>query len=310
MPIPPVVDKSLQRPDFDTFLAEPGGPRSVQSPDLTTPLDPSSVAGQKSDPYEEWIRQSLGTSTPKDTVNTAIPVPVRQIDNSGRYSHFLLGEDNEDILASGQGWTDKAFNSIAKGLSLAGTTFLQGTAGLVYGLGAWMDSGKFSSFYNNDFNQALDRWNHYLENEVLPNYYSKQETNADWYSPDNLFTANFLFDKVIKNLGFAAGAALSGGVYSKLINAITSSSKLFSIGRAIEVANETEKLVTSAGSSLEKIAAAEKNLAAINQKFIGKYNTLSTGHRAVVAGLSTVGEAGIESMQNLNQFRDAQIQAY
>ena len=39
-----------------------------------------------------------------------------------------------------------------------------------------------------------------IDNRYLPNYYADKEKNAAWYSTDNLFTANFLFDKLIKNL--------------------------------------------------------------------------------------------------------------
>ena len=65
---------------------------------------------------------------------------------------------------------------------------------------------KLSSIWDNEIMQGLDKWNNKVDQEYLPNYYSEKETNADWYDRDNWMTTNFLFDKVIKNAGFAVGA--------------------------------------------------------------------------------------------------------
>lgn len=60
---------------------------------------------------------------------------------------------------------------------------------------------------------AVNEWSE----KALPNYYTYAETNGPWYN--NIFTANFLGDKFLKNLGFMIGAAYSGkvtaGVMSK-----------------------------------------------------------------------------------------------
>jgi len=49
--------------------------------------------------------------------------------------------------------------------------------------------------------------------EIAPNYYSEAELNSPWYT--NILSANFLGDKVLKNMGFTVGAlgamALTGG---------------------------------------------------------------------------------------------------
>ena len=53
------------------------------------------------------------------------------LDLTGRYNRQLAGADNEDLWGQSQSNWDKMFNGVTKGLALAGTTFLQGTAGLV-----------------------------------------------------------------------------------------------------------------------------------------------------------------------------------
>lgn len=227
-----------------------------------------------------------------------------------RYNAFVPGDyNNEDAYAQGQSWTEKMANGVGKGLVLTGTTFLQSTVGLANGLANWMATGKFSSFYDNDFNKSLDNINVELDNNLLPNYYTDVEKNAAWYSPDNLFTANFLWNGVVKNLGFAAGAALSGGVYSagiKSLSALPGISRLVSIGKQAEVVAATEAGLLGAN----KAADTYGKIKSLSDRFLSSYNVLNPGGRAVVAGLATTGEAGFEAYQSLNEKRNQLIEEY
>jgi hypothetical protein len=229
--------------------------------------------------------------------------------SSNRYDNFVPGDyNNEDAYAQGQGWGSKMVNGVAKGLLLTGTTFLQGTVGLVNGLARWGQDGRFASFYDNEFNRQLDKILKEAEDNA-PNFYTDVEKNASWYSPDYWMTGNFLWDGVVKNMGFAAGAYLSGGVYSaglKGLAALPGASRLLSMGRAAEaVALSEEALLTT-----QKGTEAYGKLKALSDSYLTKYNVLEKGHRAVVAGLSTTGEAGFEAYQNLNDFRNQKIQEF
>jgi hypothetical protein len=314
----PVADVNLQRPDFDTYIANTPIPDMNASmfPDPKQPITPGaflSDGAQENTADGSFSRLSnLLAKEPKKgfNQNTVLQVPVDQIDTSGRFKFFSLGVDNEDAAAAGQSGLDKAANAVTKGLVLAGTTFLQGTAGLVAGVGNAIADGKLSSFYDNGFNRTLDGWNKQLENKYLPNYYSKSETDASWYSPDNWLTVNFLFDKVVKNLGFAAGAYFSGGVASKALSALGSVSKLTSVGKSFEAAAEAEKLLLAQKNSFESINDFNQALKTISNNAINKYNFLNTGHRVLAAGLSTVGEASFESMANAAQGREAMIASF
>lgn len=230
--------------------------------------------------------------------------PIDQV-KSDRYPFLIPGADNEDLYGSSQSGWSRAFNGITKGLALTGTTFLQSTAGLVNGVYQAANDGKLSSFYNNDFNKSLDDFNKKLE-DGLPNYYTNIEKNAKWYSPSNLLTANFVFDKVVKNMGFMAGAALSGGVYANVLKGIGLSSKLFSIGAAADALTATEDAIVAG----EGINGAISRLSTAAQKFTSTFNTLNKGQQAIVAGLSTTGEAGMEAMNVLNEYRQKLIQEY
>ena len=221
----------------------------------------------------------------------------------GRYDYFMPGEfDNEDAAAQDQSFGSRMVNGVAKGLLLTGTTFLQSTVGLVNGAANWISTGKFSSFYDNDFNRALDELNKYAE-DALPNYYSAEQRNADWYSPKYWATGNFLWDGIIKNLGFAAGAALSGQAYTGVLKSIPYVSKLVSVGKGAEALAATEAGLSGAS----KVADTFGKVRSLSDKFLSNYSTLNQGGRITVAGLATTGEAGIEALHSSNEFRQELI---
>lgn len=125
-------------------------------------------------------------------------------------------EDLEDTRAKLQSNFMKVTNGLAKGAVLAGTTFLDGTVGLVFGGLQAMEEGRWSALWDNDFSRAMKVTSEWSE-RAMPNYYTKEEREEPWY--DHIFTANFLGDKFIKNLGFSVGAIYSGGVWTKALQA-------------------------------------------------------------------------------------------
>lgn len=152
-----------------------------------------------------------------------------------------------DIRAEEQSALSKIGAGIAKGTILAGTTLLNGTVGLLAGLGEWAATGKVSKIWDNEISKGLDEFEKKSE-EWLPNYYSEKELNTPWY--ENIFTANFWGDKFLKNLGFTIGAYYSGGLYTKGLGAILKGLKAGStvstitqsgIGSFISAVNEGSK---------------------------------------------------------------------
>lgn len=114
-----------------------------------------------------------------------------------------------DIRAENQPWYAQIGAGLAKGAILAGTTFLDGTLGLLFGAGTAISEDRWSGLWDNDFSKAMQSVNKWSE-QALPNYYTREEQEQPWY--ENIFTANFLGDKFIKNLGFTVGAFYSGGL--------------------------------------------------------------------------------------------------
>lgn len=161
-----------------------------------------------------------------------------------------------DIRAENQPWYAQIGAGLAKGAILAGTTFLDGTVGLILGAGTAISEDRWSGLWDNDFSKAMQSVNEWSE-QALPNYYTKAEQEQPWY--ENIFTANFLGDKFIKNLGFTVGAFYSGGVTAAGLKA----TKLPQLIGAIAKSSKAPKIVTSAVGAVTS-AVNEGRIEALN----------------------------------------------
>jgi hypothetical protein len=298
---PIIKESKLSLPEIN--IQESKRYPSIQFPDY----DNNIISGTPNDGDLE-SKAELFASMPAGK-QKGISVGFSELEANKRYDAYNpLLKSNEDFAAYGQDWGAKMVNGVGKGLLLTGTTFVQGTFGLVNGLIQWGKDGRFASFYDNDFNRNLDEIVKKAE-DVAPNFYTDIEKNAKWYSPDYFLTGNFLWDGVVKNMGFAAGAYLTGGLYSaglKGLAALPGASRLLSMGRAAEAVAKSEEMLLK----LDKGTEAYGKIKALSDSYLRTYNVLDKGHRAVVAGLSTSGEAGFEAYQHLNAFRNQKIQEY
>ncbi len=196
----------------------------------------------QSDPYRDT--QQLVQSP---LSNTPTPWGESMFDNAtANQADF---EHLGDVRAENQPWYAQIGAGLAKGVILAGTTFLDGTVGLVAGAVTAIDEGRWSGLWDNDFSKAMQSVNEWSE-QALPNYYTRAEQEQPWY--ENIFTANFLGDKFIKNLGFIVGAYYSGNVTAaglkvtklpQLIGTIAKSSKApaivnSAVGATVSAVNE------------------------------------------------------------------------
>lgn len=174
----------------------------------------------------------------------------------------VMQNNPNEIRALNQPWYAKVTNGLAKGVILAGTTFLDGTVGLVTGIDEAFNRKGWSGLWDNDFSRLMQTVNEISEQE-LPNYYSTQETEEPWY--ENVFTANFLGDKFIKNLGFTVGAFYSGGVFSAALKATKIPQLMGTLAKAAKFAKASEvpKMVLS-GAGAAMSAVNEGRIEALN----------------------------------------------
>lgn len=221
--------------------------------------------------------------------------------NDSMYDEDITSMTQLDNLANIRGemqpWYAQIGAGLAKGAVLAGTTFADGIIGTIVGLGNAAATGTFSGFWDNPFSNAMQQVNEWSES-VLPNYYTDAEKNDPWY--ENIFSANFIGDKFLKNLGFAVGAAYSGkisaGATSRLLGlnkarqafkgAVTASGEALNPNAALQAYREGDlfldgvRLTDELARDAKKLKMAEPTL-----KLTGAFS-------------GALGEARIEAIQN------------
>ena len=276
------------------------------------------------------LKAAATPSAPK-----GIFVSNADLEANKRYKFFnpTIG-DYEDFAAQGQEWYKQATNGVLKGANLAATT-IAGGFGTLYGVGkAVLPGGKFSDIFQNEVMTNLDKWNNYVDNELLPNYYTAAERNAEWYSTDNWFTTNFLFDKLIKNSGYAVGAMVGGNIANATLLSVGAKlGGLAAKGAAAAEASQAFKLFTpllrntsrafSAGKNVEAAALLESKISSIADlstrtsqlaniaKQTGQFAKFSdAARRTAVATYSSAGEASFEALQTSKEYRENLIEEF
>lgn len=137
-------------------------------------------------------------------------------------NYWQLNDINE-VRAQNQSAVAQIGSGIGKFFTTASSTFLEGTLGTVWGVGAAINSAiegdsaavAWSKLWDNDVSRALHQFNQWTE-ELMPNYRTYEQQNAAWYDPTNLISANGVAD-MIKMAGFTVGAYYGGGVWTKAL---------------------------------------------------------------------------------------------
>jgi len=260
-------------------------------------------------------------------------VTTEQLYGARRFD-FFEPTKGENEFAYGQSTMDKAINGTLKGLNLAATT-IAGGFGVVAGTARWaLPGGKLSDIWDNPIMNGLDKYNNEVDNYILPNYYTDAEKNASWYSTENWLTSNFLFDKLIKNSGFAVGAMVSGNIANGLFGAAGSLlGGVAARGAVIAEASQAFKLFTpllrntsrafSAAKNIEAAAILEKEISSIADltaktselasiaKTTNQFAKISDySKRAAIAAYSSAGESAFEALQTSNEYRNNLIEKY
>lgn len=174
----------------------------------------------------------------------------------------------QNYRADEQSAASKIINGVGKGVVLAGTTFLSGLGFWAYGVptaifssrkdenGERVTAGQqWSKLWDNKFTRGLQQINDAAE-EVMPNYYTTYEQNNPL---GHIFSANFLGDKFLKNIGFMVGAFASGNV----IGTLTKLSRLPALMANITGKLSTAKNVTTAIGAFSS-AVGEGAIEALN----------------------------------------------
>ena len=224
-------------------------------------------------------------------------------------------KDLNESRANIQPWYDQIGAGILKGGVLASTTFADGIAGTIIGAmnvlsnadkiadsdNLWRELG--SQFINNPFSVYMQDINEKVES-VLPNYYTKAEQEDPWW--EHIFSANFIGDKFLKNLGFTVGAAFSGkvnagaisktmglkGVRDAFKGAVTTAS-----GRTLNTSSEIAKAYKVGDAFMDGVKLTEDLGKAAKQLKNAEWTLKTIG--AVSAAM---GEGRIEAITNSKEW--------
>lgn len=238
-------------------------------------------------------------------------IPTSSLYIGDRYKYTFPFRNTEEMAAQQQSTMDKWANGFAKMAGTAATTFLAGTVGTVVGVGNYIGSGfKFSAFYDNPVNRGLDAVNDKME-DYLPNYYTQAEKDANWFGSENLLTANFWADKVIKNLGFSIGTLAGGFAWGAALRAIGLTNRLVQAGKGLETATKVEEAIAAAAPTA-RFGAISNTLSTLSNQYLRPLaaTALTNADRGLVSVMGTMGESSFESLQAMNDYRDRMIDAY
>lgn len=243
----------------------------------------------------DWLSSfTKGISQVAPVASTHDPYQHQEMDldtgadwGSSAYDEATANENDfsrlNDKRAENQSGVMQLINGLTKGVLLAGTTFLDGTIGLLAGGAEAIRRGEWSGLWDNDFSKAMQSINDWSE-QAMPNYYSQEEQEREWYK--NIGTANFWGDKFIKNLGFTVGAFYSGNLYAGAGRAAT---KAITKGIA--------KQAFGAGKTISEV-----------KKAVGtaqKVSNMTNG--AIGSFISAVNEGRIEALNNSRDWYNAQL---
>ena len=283
-----------------------GFPETQVSPNIPSPLPTTGGQPGATKSFDDLFSEGLATVKFKGKEN----IPLSSVYTGSRFPESRPGSDPEEMAARQQEWTDKWGNSIAKFAGTTATTFVSGTAGLLWGIGSAATDWKFSSLIKNDVTDSMDQAMKEFE-DYAPNYYTQNEKDAEFLSSDNLLTANFWGDKVFRNLGYSLGSLGGGLVWSKLFKSIGLINSLVKTGKGLETATAVEAAMTNV-PKVQKYAALENTINSLSQKYIKNPlgSVLSDSDRILTSTMGTFGEASMEGLQNMNNFREKAIQEY
>lgn len=172
----------------------------------------------------DQLSEFSGVRTNQSSFSSPVQmVPRSELLANQRYTNYQRGVDLENVYGLSQSWYDQLGNGIIKMGGLGVGTFLQSFATIPNTMAA-VKNGKLSDLSGgtDGYEAAIDNWTKNLE-DIFPNYYTREEQKHPYLAmlPFAPGSANFWGDKVIKNLGFTAGAIGGAVVQDAAIGLVT-----------------------------------------------------------------------------------------
>lgn len=291
--------------------------------DVSGKLTPQGLQGLKSGvPKEDGTYDQIHIGTvrndmPDDYVFGSNPITFGNLfqDSYSRddelYDLHRLYEDYSvnNLRGEVQPWYEQLAKGAVKMGVLAGTTYVDGTVGLVAGLinmAVGNGESNLYEFISNPVTEAMDKIVGASE-EWMPNYKTKKEENQNFLQ--NAFStagaANFWGDSFLKNVGFTLGALASGGAWTKIPKLIMGVQMLTGASGAIS------SLVATGLSSATESAVEARNSS--SEKFKLKFSELEDTYKNDIKHLGETAMAGTPEYDNAyneltNRYQNAKQQ--
>ena len=249
-------------------------------------------------------------------------IPLNEVVANKRYNTYVRGMDLENIYGMQQSAWAQLGNSVVKMAGLAAGTFVQGFATIPDTVSA-LKNGKFADLSGgpDGYESAVDDWTKNLE-DYFPNYYTRKERESPYLAmiPFMPGSANFWGDKIIKNLGFTAGAIGSAIVQDAIIGSVTEgigAAPLLAsqLGKASLWLNKLYAGTTKVDRVLDLASAVGKTEKQIlNIKRLGEIAAGTKVANGFRYGMGIYGssrtEAAIEARDSYRQVKDELIREY
>lgn len=229
-------------------------------------------------------------------------------------------DDLEDARAREQSTLGVLGNSVAKMGVLAATTAADSWVGLPAGIinlisesaAGNVNSARdaFNTIVSNPVSEYLQGINEKSE-DIFRNYQTSEERNRPWW--ENMFTANFIGDTLIKNAGFTIGAVVGGKAAVGVLGEATGVKEArdafkglaAELGLAGKSASEVVELLAKGSTNLEKQAAV-KALA----ESASRLKNAELGLQIAGGLLAGTGEARIEALNGVSELERSYKEAY
>ena len=258
------------------FKGEIPQPNLKETPSQQLPPSPStrSINGYSSnitlqepehsqDGLEGEALANLGLKPVKYSLSSPLQsIPQAELIANKRYPQYWRGEDIENAYALDQSWYSQLGNAAVKFAATTVGTFAQGFNTIPSTISAAKNSSISELSGEDTYEGDVDKWLKNLE-DYFPNYYTRYEKEHPFQAmlPFAPGFTNFIGDKVIKNLGFTAGAIANAVVTDAVIGAVTGGiGEIPLIGAQIgKISLRLNKLFATA-NKFDKVEALAKSL--------------------------------------------------
>ena len=320
-----LVDSSANRstnPELSNAPKPVLGSPTIRDVDVSLPTGGTPSGGKFNGmSISELSQIGLAANDTRSFSGPMMMVPRKELLDNQRYGTYVRGVDLENIYGLSQPWYKQLGNGVVKFAGTGLGTFAQSFATIPNTVAA-IKNGSFSELSGKDgYESDIDQWIKNFEDK-FPNYVTRWERENPYKSmiPFMRGSANFWGDKIIRNLGFTAGAIGGALVQDAAVAYVTGG-----IGEIPLIANQIGRAslwlnkVMTGTNRLDNVLDTARMLGK-SEKAVANLTTLARAAEATKLangfryGLTVYGsartEAAVEARDGYRQVKDELTRQY